>query len=398
MGDSNLSARRIRQPIRGHRHRSGGPGERVPKRRNSFHYEPIMVFLFVLYCLTTVESNERLIKRSGRQGSGDRVSNSAGFVGEWWRKATSGLSPSYSSDKHRQHQDYDDELDSNNYEQSTSHYYYEPKSHSKRLSPMSPSPPVPDYYTVRESVEASSPSGNYYPLSARYGELVVPNNERIDYYQADLRGEEDYEHRKEIEHHHKEVKEISYVYPVLLALLILGALFVPFISLFFFLSVSAFNCQSGLSQVTPLFGRRRRRRKRQVGGANRTLLAELNEQESKYLEARAKSRTGDKPGERVDFLSSEDLNLLMSQLPLSMLFDSSQRERLASGSTNGSWVSRASNANKTIPLAGDGGDLLIQLESALLGHDLGQLRARLAEGTRTLWRALANWGDSYMMP
>lgn len=82
-------------------------------------------------------------------------------------------------------------------------------------------------------------------------------NERFD-------DEDDYKKHHKIEHH-EEAKEISFVYPVLLALLILGALFVPFISLFFFLAVSAFNCNGiggggGFNQVTPVFGRRRRRR------------------------------------------------------------------------------------------------------------------------------------------
>lgn len=78
-------------------------------------------------------------------------------------------------------------------------------------------------------------------------------------------------HQHSMEHHGK---ELGLAYPVLLALLLLGALFIPFLSLFFFLSVSAFNCngfgqggfgQGGLSpagfqQVTPTFGKRRRRR------------------------------------------------------------------------------------------------------------------------------------------
>lgn len=76
------------------------------------------------------------------------------------------------------------------------------------------------------------------------------------------------DHHKYSKVEHVEGKEISFMYPVLLALLILGALFIPFISLFFFLAVSAFNCNSlgnsGFGQVTPVFGRRRRRRKRHL--------------------------------------------------------------------------------------------------------------------------------------
>lgn len=65
-----------------------------------------------------------------------------------------------------------------------------------------------------------------------------------------------------------ESKEVGVVYPVALALVVLGALFVPFASLFLFLAVSAFNCQTGagLAQVTPVFGRRRRRRAVAGGG------------------------------------------------------------------------------------------------------------------------------------
>lgn len=78
-------------------------------------------------------------------------------------------------------------------------------------------------------------------------------------------------HHQAAANHEAEGKEISFVYPILLALLVLGALFVPFISLFFYLAVSAFNCQGiggGFGQVTPVFGRRRRRRKRELQEAN----------------------------------------------------------------------------------------------------------------------------------
>lgn len=72
-------------------------------------------------------------------------------------------------------------------------------------------------------------------------------------------------HHQAVHHESAESKEMSLVYPILLALLVLGALFVPFISLFFYLAVSAFNCQGiggGFGQVTPIFGRRRRRRRK----------------------------------------------------------------------------------------------------------------------------------------
>lgn len=112
-----------------------------------------------------------------------------------------------------------------------------------------------------------SSSGKYSsePAIYDYGSQGISNRDDQD--------EEHYLKKyTKVEHHQAEGKEISFVYPVLLALLILGALFIPFMSLFFFLAVSAFNCNGGLGsgfgQVTPVFGRRRRRRKRSL--ANET--------------------------------------------------------------------------------------------------------------------------------
>lgn len=102
-------------------------------------------------------------------------------------------------------------------------------------------------------------------------------NSRHDYYTP---LENQHHHTKhEMEHG----KEVGLAYPVLLSLLLLGALFIPFLSLFFFLAVSAFNCHgsiggalggagglgAGFQPVAPVFGRRRRKRRK------RDLAAEL---------------------------------------------------------------------------------------------------------------------------
>lgn len=131
-----------------------------------------------------------------------------------------------------------------------------------------------------------SSSGNKWPLTSHFvsnhgrqqeykkqtnrnqeqDELGLGDELNDDYYYqpSERYDDQHHQHHKELEHH-QEGKEVSFVYPVVLALLILGALFIPFISLFFFLAVSAFNCQTGgaggFAQVTPLFGRRRRKRR-----------------------------------------------------------------------------------------------------------------------------------------
>lgn len=96
-----------------------------------------------------------------------------------------------------------------------------------------------------------------------------PSSE-VDIYEADGWRKRMEQRFDEVDKHHGKVeaheyKEVSFVYPVLLALLILGALFVPFLSLFFFLSVTAFNCNgfgSSFQPVAPFLGRRRRRRRK----------------------------------------------------------------------------------------------------------------------------------------
>lgn len=95
---------------------------------------------------------------------------------------------------------------------------------------------------------------------------------RWDYY-APLESQHN-SHQHEMEHE-MHGKEVGLAYPILLALLLLGALFIPFLSLFFFLAVNAFNCHgggigtlgsasSGFQPVAPFFGRRRRRKKRDL--------------------------------------------------------------------------------------------------------------------------------------
>lgn len=92
--------------------------------------------------------------------------------------------------------------------------------------------------------------------------------------------DEHYEYKKVIVQHAEPKHEMSMMYPVLLSMLILGALFVPFISLFFFLAVSAFNCHSGggggsFGPVTPIMGKRRKRRRRDI---NATYFGESNQE------------------------------------------------------------------------------------------------------------------------
>lgn len=125
----------------------------------------------------------------------------------------------------------------------------------------------PDQSTSIDSID--SPDDEFYYSNEQQAdeEARLKSINRLDRFDHDP-----YEYHSSKHHHHQQAvhheaasgKEISLVYPVLLALLILGALFVPFISLFFYLAVSAFNCHGiggGFAQVTPVFGRRRRRKR-----------------------------------------------------------------------------------------------------------------------------------------
>lgn len=138
-------------------------------------------------------------------------------------------------------------------------------SSSVKLAPSSPA------LQLAKSARSSFLDQLYWPDWAPSAELEPGPDRRFDY--EDERERKNH-HRHHHHHHkvlkveeHQEAKELSKVYPVLLALLIIGALFVPFISLFFFLAVSAFNCNgigAGFSPVTPIFGRKRRRRRRSI--------------------------------------------------------------------------------------------------------------------------------------
>lgn len=177
-----------------------------------------------------------------------------------------------------------------------------------------------DSYARRPVVQGRDTSREQ-QVSQYYSTDLMDSPSQQDYYDvydANERFDDDdnYQKHHKIEHH-EEVKEISYVYPVLLALLILGALFVPFISLFFFLAVSAFNCNgiggnSGFGQVTPLFGRRRRKRGIETAGefaaSNRKIYStgqQLGEENN------SKER---RPG-------GEGNTITAPYLPLVMLFD-----------------------------------------------------------------------------
>lgn len=141
-------------------------------------------------------------------------------------------------------------------------------------------------------------------------------SERYDY------EEEDYKKHTKVEHHEHEVKEMSFVYPVLLALLILGALFIPFISLFFFLAVSAFNCNGGLGssgfgQVTPFMGKRRRRRR---SISERSLGANYSSQLVSNRTHYPKTETRD-----------DDDGLIGTRLPRLVLFDAAEQLQTDNG-------------------------------------------------------------------
>lgn len=100
-----------------------------------------------------------------------------------------------------------------------------------------------------------------YELSERY-DYDDDGNNYNNFYNDNTGAYERQAESKSMEHLQAEGREISLVYPILLAILIIGALFIPFVSLFFFLTVSAFNCNGigSFAQVSPFLGKRRRRR------------------------------------------------------------------------------------------------------------------------------------------
>lgn len=183
-----------------------------------------------------------------------------------------------------------------------------------------------------------------------YGEEYPRESKRKKHY---------HEHHKVMKVEHHEPKEISFVYPVLLALLILGALFVPFISLFFFLAVSAFNCNgigAGFSQVTPVFGRRRRkRRSAEMVNSRSSAKSKLmtNSTEQALEQQQVFARQNKALAEELDTVTSYDL-------PLLAIFDA--WDELTSGYSSGDYEFwRKELARSTVKLA----DALASIESWL---------------------------------
>jgi len=374
----------------------------------------LLIFVCLLSCSSI--SSENISQKRGR---------STGLVGQWWRRAASSLSPSHSArdDKYHHyhsHNEHDNEDDYSNPDSSSSDHSsrdFASSSGGSRFNDWRSSPSqAADSSHLQVSESYPSADQEIYP--AKYPV------DRFDYYRGEYKGDAsmDDHHHKVMEHHmDKEVKEISYVYPVLIALLILGALFVPFMSLFFFLSVSAFNCQSGFSQVTPLFGRRRRRRRKREltmednGGSsasglnglnleldsdlesdsgssrrNSTLFGRLNERESDFINARNRQRRLSMRRRRTNKTLdlATDLDFLSSQLPLVMLFDSSHdmlwspasESRGQSGTMEEKALS--SGRNETI---------------TMLDRDLKQLQVRLATSTLMLWDAISQFGSDFLL-
>jgi len=178
---------------------------------------------------------------------------------------------------------------------------------------------------LRKTLHKSRGEDPYGGESERFQNELDEFRERYD------DDEHDYKHHTKIDHH--EAKEISFVYPILLSLLILGALFIPFISLFFFLAVSAMNCNgigSGFSQVTPVFGRRRRRRSVEgfasfgIGGTKR----------SGYLKQNASSLSLSSR----DTKSTLDLVPITRRLPTLVLFDALQDAAGEEGQESGGGI------------------------------------------------------------
>lgn len=133
-----------------------------------------------------------------------------------------------------------------------------------------------DLYSPR-SLTTSLKNYQNYVINDRYDKRLSrikdqqDSSSRWDYYQPMDSEHHDKEH--EVEQHHVHGKEVGLAYPILLALLLLGALFIPFLSLFFFLAVSAFNCHGigplgaaagssggSFQPVAPFFGKRRKKR------------------------------------------------------------------------------------------------------------------------------------------
>lgn len=250
-----------------------------------------------------------------------------------------------------------------------------PSSRSSQVTPY-----IKSVYVRRPSL--SGHNSNYHDLS-HDSELEEQRqqqeSQRYNSYQVgyDLSerfdDEEDYKKHHKVEHH-EEAKEISLVYPVLLALLILGALFVPFISLFFFLAVSAFNCNgigSGFGQVTPFFGRRRRRRRR------------------RSISESASSAAGSSSNFSSRWLESKSKNKATNQVKISA--DIARARQNSTATTTESSITLAESLLPVMMILDTADDTNLAL-SELVWSDYGYWRKQLAQNTIKLRDALVEFG------
>lgn len=202
----------------------------------------------------------------------------------------------------------------------------------------------------------------YWPNS-----MSRPNYRTEERYDQQEEADEIHHEHKQVKYEGHELKEMSYVYPVLLALLILGALFVPFLSLFFFLSVTAFNCNSGLgSSFSPILGGRRRRRRRR---RKRDLLIDnvANDNKSNQL-----LLLGNREDDNDNDYDNNSNIIRLELLDNELIYEKKQQELLLNG-------------NK-----------LIELELDLLSE-------QLSESTKKLRKAIEDFGkfiliESYNYP
>lgn len=239
---------------------------------------------------------------------------------------------------------------------------------ARRHQPAYYNPEYLNYLSSSKTTDAYTTDPNQY---SDYPEQAYGLSERYDY------EDDDYKKHTKVEHHEHEMKEMSFVYPVLLALLILGALFIPFISLFFFLAVSAFNCNSGLGsngfgQVTPFMGKRRRRRRSisseasllsaAAAAAASTTSIDDNNNIPQHL---AGNRT------HSSKMETRDVGSIAVHLPRLMLFDASEQQ---SDETGGSQLIldyeflRKQLARNTVRLR----DALMEIGAWLDQDDAGQ--------------------------
>lgn len=169
----------------------------------------------------------------------------------------------------------------------------------------------------------TSNEGDYQQEDEFFQRPLAPNDRRYD-----MEEDEQKYHYEKNHVEHAAGKEIGYAYPILVALLILGALFVPFISLFFFLAVSAFNCNGigagSFASLTPIYGRRRRRKR------SYEILGLSNSGDSNVTQSLNDATT---KGNRDESKSSIEY-LVTSVLPAMMLYDSLEDFGILPADTN----------------------------------------------------------------